>query len=167
MRGPRSIDWRKRDMTAAKRRAKDESTAKVNNAVHQSKMTAKKPTRRELRIAKARAEARTLLQELRPLDLEPAEDYLRANPPSLAAIAFLPWLVPEAQAVVLSAKNSQSARAKRRSRVQRVRDSGARTLNELVDKDPNLVDEVRKEHQGDLKPLYDLLSKANAKQKSP
>lgn len=111
------------------------------------------------RIAQAWQEASVLYNALLPLNMEPAEEYLEAHPPSAAAIAFLPAL-----AVKLSRKAAgrHAATAPRPNTLRaQLRSASVVRYTELRDKAPELLKIYTKRQ------LTEAISKLKGKKKLP
>ena len=110
-------------------------------------------------VMKARNEALDLYQALVPLDLLPAEAYLKDHPPSPGAIAFLAFL---AQEIYVRSEASRRASHPRRNSLQaQIRDGGFSSYKEVREKAPHLIDDRGK------KRVMDAISRVKRQKKSP
>lgn len=114
-------------------------------------------TQEELR--KADAEIRSLLSSIDHLNLPAAAEFIRNNPPSAEAIAWLPY---RAHKLLTSRRASHSARQPRRSAiVEQIRKAGVQRYSEAKEKVPELFAKCSR------KQLTDAIAKAKRKKQSP
>lgn len=108
----------------------------------------------------AKAEARTLLQEIAPLNLPRAAEHIRSNPPSAEAVAILGFIVHD---VLKRREASQRAKMPRKGSLQwKIRNAGVTRYVEMASKSPELLDAMAKKYPKSFKRrLTDAISKAN------
>lgn len=114
----------------------------------------------KLIVRKARKEAHVLLRALYPLDLLPAAEYIRDNPPSPEAIAMLGFHVHE---VLDKAQKSVAGSTLRSapSIIEQLRKTGLQSLAEVREKAPKLYKRYSN------KSLTQALSRIKRKKKLP